>query len=46
MQTGVAKRGFENAKRDTLVETLTDNGVPCPECHYGGSIGSFHGYRH
>ena len=25
MQTGVANRGFENAKRATLVETLLDN---------------------
>jgi len=41
MQTGVAKRGFENAKRATLVETLMDNGVPRPECNFGGFTGSF-----
>jgi hypothetical protein len=41
MQIGVAKRGFENAKRATLVQTLTDNGASRPELHFGGSIGSF-----
>ncbi len=41
MQTGVAKRGFENAKRATLVETLTDNGASRPEFSFGGYIGSF-----
>jgi hypothetical protein len=44
MQTGVVKHGFENAKRATLVETLTGSGVPGPEFHFGGSTGSFRGH--
>ncbi len=41
MQSGVANRGFENAERATLMETLMDNGAPRPACNFGGSIGSF-----
>jgi two-component system LytT family sensor kinase len=41
MQTGVVKRGFENAKQATLVKTVTDNGMSRPESHFGGFIGSF-----
>ena len=44
MQIGVVNRGFESAKRATLVETLTDNGTSRPEFHFGESIGSFHGH--
>jgi hypothetical protein len=44
MQTGVVKRGFENAKRATLVKILMDNEASRPKFPFGGSIDSFHGH--
>jgi hypothetical protein len=44
MPTGVVKRGFEGAKRATLVETWTDNAASRPEFCRGGLSALYHGY--